>query len=265
MGGRCGTRADPGQGGADGDGLVLGDEDLGERAGERRRDLGVHLVGGDLEQRLVERDGVTDGLEPAGHGALGHALAERGHRHVLALAGRRGRRGGNRGGRCVGRGRGLVDGRRGGLGDGGLGDGGGSRGLGCGGLRAGLADGGQGGADGDGLVLGDEDLGERAGERRRDLGVHLVGGDLEQRLVERDGVTDGLEPAGHGALGHALAESGHQHGVRHDLASPSMGVSCGRAGACRRGPGRPRRVLRSASGARAPGPRRPPGRPPTRR
>ena len=59
--------------GADLDGLVLLDEDLLERAGDRRRDLGVDLVGRDLEQRLVDGDVVADRLEPAGHGALGDA------------------------------------------------------------------------------------------------------------------------------------------------------------------------------------------------
>ena len=49
------------------------DLDLQQRAGDRRRDLGVDLVGGDLEQRLVDRDLVADLLEPAGDGALGDA------------------------------------------------------------------------------------------------------------------------------------------------------------------------------------------------
>ena len=42
--------------GADLGGLVLRDQDLLEHAGDRRRDLGVDLVGGDLEQRLVDLD-----------------------------------------------------------------------------------------------------------------------------------------------------------------------------------------------------------------
>ena len=58
-----------------------GDLDLQQRAGDRRRDLGVDLVGGDLEQRLVDLHRVADLLEPAGDGALGDALAERRHRH----------------------------------------------------------------------------------------------------------------------------------------------------------------------------------------
>ena len=54
----------------------------------------------------------------------------------------------------------------------------------------------------------DEDLLQHAGDRRRDLGVDLVGRDLEQRLVDLDVVADLLEPAGDGALGDALAEGG---------------------------------------------------------
>ena len=49
-----------GQLGADLGGLVLADQDLQQDAGDRRRDLGVDLVGGDLEQRLVGLDGVAD-------------------------------------------------------------------------------------------------------------------------------------------------------------------------------------------------------------
>ena len=64
------------------DGGPLGREDLAEDAGERRRDLGVHLVGDDLEQRLVLGDGVAGLLEPASDRALSHALAELGHRHL---------------------------------------------------------------------------------------------------------------------------------------------------------------------------------------
>jgi hypothetical protein len=40
------------------------DEDLQEDAVVRTRDLGVDLVRGHLEQRVVERDGVADLLEP---------------------------------------------------------------------------------------------------------------------------------------------------------------------------------------------------------
>jgi hypothetical protein len=48
-----------------------------QRAGDGGGDLGVDLVGRDLQQRLVNLDLVADLLEPAGDGALGDGLAER--------------------------------------------------------------------------------------------------------------------------------------------------------------------------------------------
>src|SRR3546814_14021841 len=44
------------------------------------------LVGGDLQERLVHGDVVTDLLEPAGDGALRDALAELGEHDLAALA-----------------------------------------------------------------------------------------------------------------------------------------------------------------------------------
>ena len=75
------------------DGRALLDEDLLEDARERRRNLGVDLVGDDLDQRLVLRDGVAGLLQPLADRPLGHALAELGHRHLghwsfLRVAGR---------------------------------------------------------------------------------------------------------------------------------------------------------------------------------
>ena len=69
------------------------DEDLREDARERRRHLGIDLVGDDLEQRLVLLDGVAWLLEPLADRPLGDALAELGHRHLghwsfLRVAGR---------------------------------------------------------------------------------------------------------------------------------------------------------------------------------
>ncbi len=58
------------------DGVVLVDLDLEQRARDRRGDLGVDLVGGDLEQRLVDGDGVADLLQPARDGALGDGLTQ---------------------------------------------------------------------------------------------------------------------------------------------------------------------------------------------
>ena len=50
----------------------------------RGRNLGIHLVGGDFEDRFVPLDGVTDLLEPPGHRALGDRLAHLGHDDVDA-------------------------------------------------------------------------------------------------------------------------------------------------------------------------------------
>ena len=142
-----------------------------------------------------------------------------------------------------------------------------------------LADHGELHADLDGLVLLHLDRQQRPGRGRRHLGVDLVGGDLEQRLVGVDVLTLGLEPPGHGALGDALTEAGHGHGRRHgrcELLRLQMvrraerqnsgqvrQVSRARAGACRRAAGAPRRSPRTASGAggSAARPRR--GRPPS--
>src|SRR5690606_30844276 len=111
-GGRGGAGADERQDGADLDGLVLLDQDLLERAGDRRGDLGVDLVGRDLEQRLVDGDVVTDLLEPARHGALGDRLAQRGQRDLggVAATGSGGLGGGGllRGSGRLGRGSGCL-------------------------------------------------------------------------------------------------------------------------------------------------------------
>ncbi|EME96437.1 ABC transporter ATPase, partial [Streptomyces mobaraensis NBRC 13819 = DSM 40847] len=217
-GGRSGTRGtDHGELGADLGDLVLADDDLQQDAGGGGRDLGVDLVGRDLEQRLVLGDLLADLLQPAGDGALGDRLAQRGQHDVgTGGAGGRGSGGGGlgRGGRS---GRGLGGGRRGGLGGGRLG---GGRGRGGGGGAGAVVDDGQLGADLHRLVLGHLDGGEDAGRGRRDLGVDLVGGDLEQRLVDLHAVTFGLEPASDGALGHALAERRQGYGNRHGAVAP---------------------------------------------
>ena len=66
---------------ADLDGLAFGHEDLGQSPRRRGGDFGVHLVGGDLEDRFVALDGVADLLQPLGHRPLGDGLAHLGHRH----------------------------------------------------------------------------------------------------------------------------------------------------------------------------------------
>jgi hypothetical protein len=80
--GRClgrsgGTIADDCQDCANLDGLVFLDKDLLDNAGNRRRDLGVDLVGRDFYQWLIDGDGVADLLDPSGDGTLGYALAKR--------------------------------------------------------------------------------------------------------------------------------------------------------------------------------------------
>ncbi len=241
----AGAGADDGQLRADVDGLVLVHGDLEQRAAHGCGDLGVDLVGRDLEQRLVGGHLVADGLEPAGDGALGDALAERRHRHRGALAAT------TAAGPAVGRcGRGLLLLLRCGLGAGGLGRGvldllvgrlRGRVGVLGGGRRSGLtsavaapvavpADDGELGADVDGLVLGHQDPGQHAGGGRRDLGVDLVGRDLEEGLVDLDLLTLLLEPSGDRALGDALAQGGHGDGRRHRGRTPSVALAGGCAG-----------------------------------
>src|SRR5699024_9689036 len=97
------------------------------------------------------------------------------------------------------------------------------------GVAVAVADDGEGGADVDGLVLLGHDLLQGAGDGGGDLGVDLVGGDLEQGLVDLDGVADGLEPLGDGALGDGLAEFGHDD-VGALVAAPASGGLLGRGG-----------------------------------
>jgi hypothetical protein len=83
-----------------GDCRALLREDLREDARVRRRDLGVDLVGDDLEEGLELRHRVARLLEPATDRPLGHALAELGHRHLGHVSGSsvEGRAGRSRGG-----------------------------------------------------------------------------------------------------------------------------------------------------------------------
>jgi hypothetical protein len=70
-------------------------------------------------------------------------------------------------------------------------------------------------ADGHGVVLVGDDLAQHPRRRRRDFGVDLIGGHLQQWLVDLDGIALLLEPAGDGALGDALTECGHLDGDGH--------------------------------------------------
>ena len=78
-----GRVADHREVGADRHGVVLLDEDLLQRPCHRGRDLGVDLVGRDLEQRLVDLHAVAHTLQPPRHGSLGDGLAERRHLHAF--------------------------------------------------------------------------------------------------------------------------------------------------------------------------------------
>ncbi len=154
---------------ADRDGVAGRGEDLGQRAGSGGGDLGVDLVGGDLDDRLVRGERVALALEPFEDDALGDRLAHLRHRDLDHATGGAVAVTVLRGG---GRGRLARGGRR-------------RRGAVAGG-RPGGGDLGQQRADRDRVALGRVDLGDRAGGGRRDLGVDLVGGDLDDRLVGRD-------------------------------------------------------------------------------
>ncbi len=73
---------DPGEDGAHRHRRLDRDEDLGDDAADRRRDLGVDLVGRDLADRLVGLDPVADLDAPADDGALGDRHAHLGHGDV---------------------------------------------------------------------------------------------------------------------------------------------------------------------------------------
>jgi len=70
-------------------------------------------------------------------------------------------------------------------------------------------------ADRDDLALGDEDSRDPPGRRRGDLDRRLVGRDLDERIVLRQLLSLGDEPAGDLALGQALSEVGQLELVGH--------------------------------------------------
>ena len=64
---------------ADRDGFAILGDDVAERACGRGRDFDGDLVGLELDQRLIDRDGVAGLLEPTADGGFGHGFAERRH------------------------------------------------------------------------------------------------------------------------------------------------------------------------------------------
>ena len=73
-----------------------------------------------------------------------------------------------------------------------------------------------------GLAFLDANLREHAGGGRRNLRVHLVGRDLEQRLVASDLVAELLDPANDRSLGDRFAHLRHHDIRRHVSYSPTM-------------------------------------------
>lgn len=191
--------SDDGQLATDLDGVVFLRIDLEQDSGDGGRDLCVDLVGRDFEQRLVDGNLVADSLEPTGDGAFGDGLAEGGHRHGGTFSGTA------RSGGCLGSGSffGGSFGSRRFLGGSFLCGGGGCLCRGCCGF-AGFTDLGELATDFHGVVFLRDDLGQDAGDGRRNLGVDLVRGDFEQGFVDFDRVSFLLEPPCDSSLGDAL-------------------------------------------------------------
>ena len=164
---------------ADRHGVARLGEDLSHHPGGGSGNLGVDLVGRDLDDRLVGLDGVAWLLGPLEDHALGDRLAHGRHRDLDGLAG------------------GLVGGRL--------------RRWGSSATGADPVDGDlrEHGADVHGVALGGVELHHGARHGRRDFGVDLVGRDLNQRLVFRDLVTLLLAPFQDGALGNRVTH--HRH------------------------------------------------------
>ena len=75
-------RRNPADDGVHHDGFALRNQDLYEMPGERRGDLGIHLVGRDVEEGIIPFDGVADRDPPLGDRPLGDALPHLGHDDV---------------------------------------------------------------------------------------------------------------------------------------------------------------------------------------
>ena len=185
--------------------LILGDADLEQGTCYGGGNLGVNLVGGNLNQGLVNLNLLANFLQPAGNGALGDGLAQCGQYDLDACSSSSGSLS-NRSGSC-----GSLSNRSGSCGS--LSSCGSSRSSSAGTV----ANDSQSSADLDVLVLGDENLLDNACYGGGNLGVNLVGGNLNQGCVNLNGVADLNEPAGNGTLGHGLAQCGQYYGVGHNL------------------------------------------------
>src|SRR5699024_6497859 len=188
---------------SDVDGVIFVSEDFYQGACDWGWDLGIDLVGVDLKQWFVYFDGVADGLQPLGDGAFGDGLTELWHLHISSVA----RSGIAR--RCWCRffcswlflswcfflrlslWLFLL--------------------FGSSWLRVAVADARDDCSDVDGVVFVSEDFYQGACDWGWDLGINLVGGDLQQWFVYFDGVADGLQPLGDGAFSDRLTELWHLH------------------------------------------------------
>ena len=185
--GRCCVGvADAGDDSTNFDGVVFFGENFHDGAGDRGWDFGVDLVCGDLEQWFVDVDGVADGLQPGGDGAFGDGFAEFRHFHIGSVT-RTSRRGFL--GRLVGLSRvtGVI-GRR---------------------LFIRVPNDGDHGTDLNRVVLFCLNFKQNTRYGGRNFRVDLVCGDLEQRFVDLDRITNGLQPRGDSAFGDRFAQLGH--------------------------------------------------------
>src|SRR5579862_3966967 len=216
-----GAAADDGDDRVDLHGFAFLRADLGESSVNVRRDLGVDLVGGDFEERLIDLNGIADLLEPSGDGALEDGFAHLGHDDfgdsAVSLSGPRSRlRWYLRWGRLSG---GLLYGR-------------GRRWFLPVRFRAAAVEHGDDGVDLDGRTLGELDFAQNAPDGRRNFGVDLVGGDLEERFVFLDRFAGLFEPSGDGAFEDRFAHLRHDDVGRHESFAPRCGTWRA-AGSCR--------------------------------
>jgi hypothetical protein len=192
--------------------LALRDRLLAQHAVGGGVDLQGHLVGLQLGDRLVRLYRIAGVLQPAGDRRLAHRFAQGGHRDVDAFAAAGARIAGAVAGRLAGavttagRRRGPAFRRVALLRGGGL-----ARRL--GGLA--LGDPAQQGADLDRLAGGHQHLADRAGGGCVDLQGHLVGLQLDDRLVGADRFALVLQPVRDGRLAYRFAQARNRDVGRH--------------------------------------------------